>query len=781
MGFENINLWFAKDDNDITVLAKDITKDIKHNNYKCPICGSSVIPRTGEIMSWHFAHRDASKCSTESFIHFWVKHELLKIGDTFKVKINNEVKEYTCKELLIEQKYETYYGVYKPDLTIITDNNETLYIEVAQTNKKKIKDFIKMWNELNNTVIEITTGEVSDGNKIECMNAIWYDGYEYHEQLKELREVGNKEKEKYKFTKEQIDKIDWLIDDIVKYNNHMIEIEQLSDEIQSIEDEDSRKLVCNIVRNKKCGTVLEDYVKYNKNRVENECNKIFSKNFKFYITIHNTIPNILYDMKLKVKYCDISIVENYITLDDVINNLYRIKGHGKINELIYLDNKFANDKISMVSKKIIKVIFEDSSCCKFYLETLSFSSIDNFIRDFKEEDFYRKLEYMELDYVKEYKKYYTGVFILYSDGSEVWYDFCKNSKINIIKNIKEHNNCIDSYLNKLKQIKNYIESNSNIYTATIDFEKIKEISITNKDNNSINVSVNSFNMNCEVNEYLNELFKNNKVDIIRNKIDTQDFDLFLCKIDTYGDLRISLGIKTFDSWNYSKDKRNKISHNKNLYYTNRHITNIKIAKDYVSNYDVNIISDKVNEIINIRNEMYNNNIIFSSKEIELYFGRKFIFNKIMKNINEIKDYSFIKSDNIVNIYNREFCFNKKMYTIPISFNNIKDIESRKRYIKNIINNSFIKKQNSNKLRDMLKLTFKYYSDTSNISNIDFDYIKMNGYYEINITKENFNKTILIKYYKNSFFVTNTKTFIDSKNNLIEYIGEEIRKSIYKNE
>ena len=178
MGFENINLWFAKDDNDITVLAKDITKDIKHNNYKCPICGSSVIPRTGEIKTWHFAHRDASKCSTESFIHFWVKHELLKIGDTFKVKINNEVKEYICKELLIEQKYETSYGTYKPDLTIITDNDETLYIEVAQTNKKKIKDFIKMWNELNNTVIEITTGEVSDGNKIECMNAIWYDGYD---------------------------------------------------------------------------------------------------------------------------------------------------------------------------------------------------------------------------------------------------------------------------------------------------------------------------------------------------------------------------------------------------------------------------------------------------------------------------------------------------------------------------------------------------------------------------------------------------------------------------
>ena len=62
-----------------------------------------------------------------------------------------------------------------------------------------------------------------------------------------------------------MEQIDWLINDICKYNNGLIEIDELSDEIQCIENEEQRQLICNIVKNKKCGTVLNDYVEYNKN------------------------------------------------------------------------------------------------------------------------------------------------------------------------------------------------------------------------------------------------------------------------------------------------------------------------------------------------------------------------------------------------------------------------------------------------------------------------------------------------------------------------------------
>ena len=265
MGFENVNLWFAKDKNNEIMMIKDIIEENKHDKYTCPICGGLVRANTGKIKSWYFSHINADDCNSETIVHWFVKHELLKVGEKFKVKINDDIKEYVCKEIIEEKEYNTKYGIYRPDLTVITTTNEIIYIEVANTNSKKIKDFIDMWEELGNTVIELKVGEVLNGNKIEVFNSIWYEGKEYHNQLKELRQICNKEKEKYNFTKEQVEQIDWLINDICKYNNGLIEIDELSDEIQCIENEEQRQLVCNIVRNKKCGTVLNDYVEYNYN------------------------------------------------------------------------------------------------------------------------------------------------------------------------------------------------------------------------------------------------------------------------------------------------------------------------------------------------------------------------------------------------------------------------------------------------------------------------------------------------------------------------------------
>ena len=265
MSFENVNLWFAKDKNNEIMMIKDIIEENKHSEYTCPICGGLVRANTGKIKSWYFSHINADDCSSETIVHWFVKHEFLKVGDKFKVNVDEEIKEYECKEIIAEKEYNTKYGVYRPDLTVITTTNEVIYIEIANTNKKKIKDFIGTWKELCNTVIEFKVGEILDGNKIDIFNSIWYVGKEYNEQLKELRQICNKEKEKYSFTKEQVEQIDWLIDDICKYNNGLIEIDELSDEIQCIENEKQRQLVCNIVKNKKCGNVLEDYVEYNKN------------------------------------------------------------------------------------------------------------------------------------------------------------------------------------------------------------------------------------------------------------------------------------------------------------------------------------------------------------------------------------------------------------------------------------------------------------------------------------------------------------------------------------
>lgn len=155
MQSNNVNLWFAKNKNNKTILINEINNTNKHDGYTCPICNSEVIARTGTEMSWHFAHRDGSKCSSETMIHWWVKNELLKKDEDFKIDIEGDIKSYKCKQLYIEKEFKTSYDVYKPDLTIETYNNEFIFFEIANTNRKKIKDYIDMWEELGNIVVEL--------------------------------------------------------------------------------------------------------------------------------------------------------------------------------------------------------------------------------------------------------------------------------------------------------------------------------------------------------------------------------------------------------------------------------------------------------------------------------------------------------------------------------------------------------------------------------------------------------------------------------------------------
>ncbi|MBY6838817.1 competence protein CoiA family protein [Clostridium botulinum] len=386
MGFENINLWFAKDSNNKTVLAKDITKNIKHKNYICPICNSCVIPKTGDVMTWHFAHKDASKCNSETMIHWWVKNELIKIGDKFKVNIEGKITEYVCKELKIEQKYETSKGIYKPDITIITTNDEIIYVEIEHTNKKKLKDFINIWEELNHTVVEVETRDIINGNKIEYMKAIWYEGKEYYEQLKKLRSVCDKEKEKYKFTKKQVDKIDWLISEMCKYNQGRININQLSNEIQAIENEDERELVCNIIRNKQCGTVLDDYVGYNKNKVEKKL-KTYNEDYKFECNITRFIYDRIFcgcdiEMFYKNHYCGKGFCNyNFESFENVLNsNFNKCKIlYGKLKDLI-LKNLPRCTNVKYLNNSYGESIYFINTYIKLENESIAYNTVNSLIR-----------------------------------------------------------------------------------------------------------------------------------------------------------------------------------------------------------------------------------------------------------------------------------------------------------------------------------------------------------------------------------------------------------------
>ena len=173
----NINLWFAKNTNNDIVTINEIEVKDNKEKYYCPLCGSEVIPKAtkSKLITAHFAHVDASKCSSESMIHWWFKHKFLESGDKFKI-VSDKEREYVCKEILVEQSYTVEDKIYRPDVTIKTECGNTIYFEMKFSNEKKLKDYIDIWLELKNIVVEVDIKKLMSKDKLPVFNALFYDG-----------------------------------------------------------------------------------------------------------------------------------------------------------------------------------------------------------------------------------------------------------------------------------------------------------------------------------------------------------------------------------------------------------------------------------------------------------------------------------------------------------------------------------------------------------------------------------------------------------------------------
>ncbi|MBZ9693406.1 hypothetical protein [Clostridium sp. M14] len=621
MGFENINLWFAKDSNNKTVLAKDITKNIKHKNYICPICNSCVIPKTGDVMTWHFAHKDASKCNSETMIHWWVKNELIKIGDKFKVNIEGKITEYVCKELKIEQKYETSKGIYKPDITIITTSDEIIYVEIEHTNKKKLKDFINIWEELNHTVVEVETRDIINGNKIEYMKAIWYEGKEYYEQLKELRSVCNKEKEKYKFTKEQVDKIDWLISDICKYNQGVLSISDLSKEIQAIEDEELRKLVVSILRNKTCSNIINDYVDYNSNET---LKSILSNNELKLCTYKIDKTRLVYDriykgFKLELNYNNVKIFqevqyyENILEDDDIKNGIKYIK----LNE--YIIQKYKCYKLKL--RKYSNFLHECSYGIELFdrhkvIESISYEECVDFVdKTIKENE-------TKINFINNMNSLFEDIKNIYSNIIKI--DFSDTWKITIY--YKYTNNIIRHYSIDTNNYSIDIEYYKNIILNKIKEDFAESIGLMLKNN----YNVLYFTKWCdETTLYIKD--KSNSIPVQLEFKILDDYEEYLKNIINIRDEKIrkcELYNSILEKYCLKCDntKNNYVltllNNELSIYYKDRMIENINL-------YTVNNIEDITNNNINL-----SKSIIEDIKDYEEYY--------MIKNVIEKINYRYIK-------------------------------------------------------------------------------------------------------------------------------------------
>ena len=304
MRYDNINLWFAKNNENKIITINEVDKEYK-DTYKCPLCDSEVIAKQGDIMTWHFAHVDKSKCTSESMIHFWVKNKLLEIGDKFLIK-TNEVLDFEVKEIHVEKQYEFDGKIYKPDITVITTNNEVIYFEIANTNKKKIQEYLDVWIGLGNIIVEVDSKDLINSSldaknefnaiyyKGKCLNIKNRDDKKYYETIGEYKEKIIKRGVDI-YSKNIIKKLDWLWSEISNYKK-IYDIMEISASIDSL-DYDAYNIVMNILKKPKCSKLYDDYILYEKENYIKIMDDFIEKTEEKY----NKSIKISYDVGYKIR------------------------------------------------------------------------------------------------------------------------------------------------------------------------------------------------------------------------------------------------------------------------------------------------------------------------------------------------------------------------------------------------------------------------------------------------------------------------------------------------
>lgn len=359
MSFEDTNLWYAKDDENNIITIDKVSEDNRNENYFCPICMNKIIPRLGDKVTHHFAHIDASKCTNESFVHFWVKNKLLSVGDNFIIKFTENNKlNFKCKEILLEKEYDTNHGKYKPDITVITEDNKAIYFEIAYTNAKRVNEYYDRWESLNNIVVEVSTKELINGNKLKEFKCIYNDHNLYNVRIGEGRDTSDYKIYKQNIfdtckleeAKKRLEKIEWFWCECVKRKMNKISDEDFFDVIDCLNIDD-RLYVIDKVLKSSCTDVRWLYL-YNKQKeIKELLEQYIITNKEECTSLNNLIINCdkelvtrnIFNKKFQIPYVELVFGDNiifkfYSDYFDKDNTLRLLNNYSLYNSC-YLENK----------------------------------------------------------------------------------------------------------------------------------------------------------------------------------------------------------------------------------------------------------------------------------------------------------------------------------------------------------------------------------------------------------------------------------------------------------
>ena len=486
----DVQLFFANNEEGNIAIIYDLKEEDRNSLFTCPVCASEVKPicidfkkKSGEYskISPHFSHFDSSKCDSETRIHFWTKTKFLTTGDKFT--INSDVtKEYTCVEVLIEKTYSVGEKTYTSDITIITECGATIFFELNYTNKKKIKDYLEIWEQLGNIVVEVDIKTLINVSREKnyIFEALYYNGKCFDKSKNNLyNQTIGKYKEKIDEkncsdeTKKKLQNLNWFWKEVVRYKKGEADVEFLTNLID-YNDKEEKDIIFDILSRKTCVNMYEDYMNYKARtlyKIAKDYLDICESGINNYFTI--------VEQKKGRKYKNIPI--NQISIRSKYDNSFNIPLEFTYNVALTSTNSFTNEIDTIISIFKENKLYYDKSIliCSIIIEKYKDMLNDLYVNS-EYSKYHKSIRNLELHQISGWWSSYLRRFFIFKD--KISTDNEEELVINLLddNNINQIVSFISKYideaieLHKQKLIRKEAEDKIELEKKKLELKKKKE-------------------------------------------------------------------------------------------------------------------------------------------------------------------------------------------------------------------------------------------------------------------------------------------------------------------
>ncbi len=180
---DEVKIVYCKDSDGKIVYYSDT---IPGNKYYCLDCGEELVIKNGQLKVKHLSHKSNSSCNSsgESYIHNHYKKNMFIPGMVITTRKGNAVIE----RILIEEEIGKYYQKkwnrkIFPDVLLVTNEGDVA-IEFNYSNKKKWKEYIEYYKELN--LLDIFEIDICE-NINSVNNLVWRSAIDEFEKIEAIK------------------------------------------------------------------------------------------------------------------------------------------------------------------------------------------------------------------------------------------------------------------------------------------------------------------------------------------------------------------------------------------------------------------------------------------------------------------------------------------------------------------------------------------------------------------------------------------------------------------